>query len=429
MARSTIAASALAAALLLLAAAASAQDPSASPPKQATGCTARFSPEAATRPPAGFDKGALVKETMARVAEAKRALEEALSSDAGGDAAWKAHCANVGKPEMYYDDMRREVFFNNLLDMQARNKEEGDDMVAWGITQRPAMRSLPLPANLPRRAKPAPRRVAEDPSTGEKDPSNPFNGGRKLLQGALTCRKNRAYAGAAGALPSYFDWRTAGVITPVRNQLGCGSCSAFATVGALESTWIRKWWGLGYRSYNTDLSEDDFLECTAGNQCGGAWPDSVFDRFTCRGAPFEAAQPYNAADGNVCRDIPRYNTGAAAWSYVPAAGVPTTTDILARSVRLNPTVIAVDASAWSGLAAGWVSNCGARYTALNHAVLVVGWIDDVPMSNGETWDYWLIKNSWGTGFANAGYAWVRKDCAASPGPFGMYRMHAWTPSM
>ena len=44
----------------------------------------------------------------------------------------------------------------------------------------------------------------------------------------------------------------------------CGSCSDFATLATLESTWIRKWWGLGYRNTNTDLSEDDWLECTAG---------------------------------------------------------------------------------------------------------------------------------------------------------------------
>ena len=96
-----------------------------------------------------------------------------------------------------------------------------------------------------------------------------------------------------------------------------------------------------------------FGAVSAGNQCAGAWPDSVFDRYICRGAPFESAQPYNAADSNNCRAIPRYNTGARGFAYVNKDMTS-----LARAVRLNPTVIAVYASNWHGLAAGWVRNCG-----------------------------------------------------------------------
>jgi hypothetical protein len=43
--------------------------------------------------------------------------------------------------------------------------------------------------------------------------------------------------------------------------LQCGSCSNFAATATIENTWIRKWWSLGYRSWNTDLAEQDFLDC------------------------------------------------------------------------------------------------------------------------------------------------------------------------
>ncbi|NTV36960.1 MAG: hypothetical protein HGA53_08405, partial [Anaerolineaceae bacterium] len=36
-------------------------------------------------------------------------------------------------------------------------------------------------------------------------------------------------------LPSSWDWRTQGIVPPIRDQGGCGSCWAFATVGAMES--------------------------------------------------------------------------------------------------------------------------------------------------------------------------------------------------
>jgi cathepsin L len=36
---------------------------------------------------------------------------------------------------------------------------------------------------------------------------------------------------------------------------------------------------------------------------------------------------------------------------------------------------------------------------INHAVVIVGW--------DNTKDAWLVRNSWGTGWGNDGYAWVK----------------------
>ena len=66
----------------------------------------------------------------------------------------------------------------------------------------------------------------------------------------------------------------------------------------------------------------------------------------------------------------------------------------------QPLAVAVDAesSAWNNYSSGVLdtSRCG---TSLDHAVLVTGWGHD----SKSGLDYWMVKNSWGTGWGDKGY--------------------------
>ena len=44
----------------------------------------------------------------------------------------------------------------------------------------------------------------------------------------------------AEALPATYDARNEGIVTPAKNQGSCGSCWAFATVGAMESHLLKE---------------------------------------------------------------------------------------------------------------------------------------------------------------------------------------------
>jgi C1A family cysteine protease len=64
------------------------------------------------------------------------------------------------------------------------------------------------------------------------------------------------------SFPSSYDLRSLGMVTSAKNQGNCGSCWAFASIGAIES-YLKK---LGYPDYN--LSENNMKECH-GFEWGG----------------------------------------------------------------------------------------------------------------------------------------------------------------
>lgn len=54
------------------------------------------------------------------------------------------------------------------------------------------------------------------------------------------------------------DWRTAGIITPIKNQGSCGSCWAFAATAAHESYQIQ----FKGQSKDINLSEQQLVDCS-----------------------------------------------------------------------------------------------------------------------------------------------------------------------
>ena len=61
-------------------------------------------------------------------------------------------------------------------------------------------------------------------------------------------------------------------------------------------------------------------------------------------------------------------------------------------------------------------------TAVNHAMLLVGMDQDT--TTGQ-W-YWLVKNSWGTGWGESGFIRIKMTGSNGAGMCGMYQW-AWMP--
>jgi C1A family cysteine protease len=107
-------------------------------------------------------------------------------------------------------------------------------------------------------------------------------------------------AGVTAPLPTRLDWRDFegdNYVTPARAQGNCGSCWAFAAVGALESYVMLRTHQPGM---DIDLAEQSLLSCETEGGCGGGSGWTAATILRDNGVPNEACLPYAANDTLDC---------------------------------------------------------------------------------------------------------------------------------
>ncbi|VVB16703.1 unnamed protein product [Arabis nemorensis] len=196
-------------------------------------------------------------------------------------------------------------------------------------------------------------------------------------------------------LPETKDWREDGIVSPVKDQGGCGSCWTFSTTGALEAAYHQAF-GKGI-----SLSEQQLVDCAGAFNnygCNGGLPSQAFEYIKSNGGlDTEAAYPYTGKDGTC-----KYSAENVGVQVLDSVNITLgAEDELKHAVGLvRPVSVAFEVVKSFRLYKSGVytsGDCGSTPMDVNHAVLAVGYgiEDGVP--------YWLIKNSWGGDWGDKGY--------------------------
>jgi len=209
---------------------------------------------------------------------------------------------------------------------------------------------------------------------------------------------------SAEALPDTVDWRTKNVVTPVKNQGGCGSCWAFSATETLESAVAIKTGKLFELAPQQLVScSPDPNDCGGTGGCQGSTQQLGFNYTVGAGAVLETSYPYKGSTGT-CDNSKTAQPVAGITGYVTVQ--PNNYTALASAVaQIGPMAITVAAGGmgWqlyhSGVYGGGIFGCG--YT-LDHGVGLVGYGED----KGKM--YWLVRNSWGAGWGEKGYMRIQR---------------------
>ncbi|KAI4900453.1 hypothetical protein NFI96_009782 [Prochilodus magdalenae] len=201
---------------------------------------------------------------------------------------------------------------------------------------------------------------------------------------------------AAGAdLPREVDWRAEGCVTEVKHQGVCGSCWAFSAVGALECQMFLK------TNELVSLSVQQLVDCSfsyGNNGCEGGRVEWAF-HYVKYGAGLQTAESYPYE--NTTRKC-RANSNKGKATCKDFRVLPSGDEHFLQYIvyTIGPVSVTIDTSrtTFQLYESGVYDDQFCSSTSLDHAVLVVGYGTE---SNGQ--DYWLVKNSWGTEWGDAGY--------------------------
>jgi len=301
-------------------------------------------------------------------------------------------------------ELRRGIFMQNYLKMVEHNKKYDAGEVSWWMKVHDDMDLTPEEWSA--------KRIGGLPKV---DNTTQFT---DTLDERILAKLNKM-----GPAPKDFNWVNQGGVSSVKNQGQCGSCAAFAAMGAIESCYF-----IQTGVMDDDLSEQHILDCAYNHMvnddfgswgaygCDGAFPNVYIDWLMAgQYNQEEYSYPYvSGSTGSVYQCNPNSNGYHMDARVTGMYNVWLPTELsMENLVQMNPVATSVSATNnWGSYGGGVMDDylcCDAAYDSqcvyqLNHAVLVVGYGHDT--ASGK--DYWLVKNSWSAGWGEGGFFKIKK---------------------
>ena len=217
-------------------------------------------------------------------------------------------------------------------------------------------------------------------------------------------------------IPDCYDLRKEGLVTPVKDQKGSGSCWAFSVIAALESYLLK------YENITYDFSENNLKNVmkkygTMGydwdpNTDGGSNPMALAYLLRWSGPVNEADDPYDDTSTTSREDL-------TVQKYVQDVAFLRKGMNFTDNNEIKKAIMkygAVSASFYMVQSSPYLNKTTNSYyydipsKSANHAIAIVGWNDTYSASNfiitppGD--GAWIIKNSWNTTWGEEGYFYI-----------------------
>jgi histolysain len=197
------------------------------------------------------------------------------------------------------------------------------------------------------------------------------------------------------SIPEAVDWRAEGKVTSIKDQAQCGSCYAFSSVASIESNYLIA--GNTKYTVNTlDLSEQQIVDCsTKNNGCSGGSLLYVMQYVKKDGLMLEKDYPYVEVNGTCKYDESKTVVSINGETQIKSRDE----EDLTKALASNVVAVAIDAShaSFQLYKSGIYDEPKCKQLILDHGVTAVGYGTE----NGV--DYYIVKNSWGTGWGEQGY--------------------------